>query len=436
MAFTRRLFLKRAGLGLGGLAATAGGLSALRPGEATGAMPPYFANLDRALKNERLYEPVILIDLDRLDYNISVTKKHFSPTISYRLSAKSLPSANLQTYVMDRMGSQRLMAFHVPYLEQYLAYGPDIDILMGKPVLTGSIRNFFTNLTSTSHTNAADRIQWLADDATRVGNLLALARDQNLTLQINIEIDIGLHRGGARNNAELAAMLNLVQDNPQYLTFTGFMGYEGHVAAAPAPLFSIDKSFDDAMRAYQSFYEFGVAEFAQLFQADITLNSGGSKTYQRFGDHPFVNDIAAGSCMVKPSTFDILDDHLPALFIATPVLKKNDGLTIPFLEDQSRLVSWWNPNAAKSWHVYGGGWAADMVAPEGVSIFEMMADPPNQNLMPNQSLYTGPASTHLNEGDFIFMQPQQGDAMFQFEKIALIRDGKVSGYWDSFDRKL
>ncbi len=47
-----------------------------------------------------------------------------------------------------------------------------------------------------------------------------------------------------------------------------------------------------------------------------------------------MNDIAAGSCVVKPSTFDFftLDTHIPALFIAAPILKKINSYEVPFLE--------------------------------------------------------------------------------------------------------
>ncbi len=435
MAFTRRNMLTGLGWGLGGFAATAAGATLIRPKAGSGAMPPYFARLDQALKQANLYEPVMLLDLDRVDHNIAVTKKYFSNDLAYRLSAKSLPSVELQNYILNKMGANKVMAFHVPYLSQYLGYGPDTDILMGKPVLTGSVHNFFASLDAGARSDAAARIQWLADDSARVGELLTLAKQMGVRLRLNLEIDVGLHRGGAQSTDELGAMLNLIAAHPDHISFAGFMGYEGHVAAAPAPLANMDQSFADAMAAYQRFYEFGTSNFGALFTDDVTLNSGGSKTYQRFGTQPFVNDIAAGSCMVKPSTFDILHDHVPALFIATPILKAHDGLLVPFLEERSTLLSWWNPNAAQSWTVYGGGWAADMVAPKGVSILKLTADPPNQNLMPNQSLYTGPKGAKLHQGDFIFMQPHQGDALFQFETIALVRNGEVTGFWSSFDRK-
>ena len=414
----------------------AGGAFAwVRPQEMSGAMPSYFAKLSEALKISNHFEPTILLDLDRLDHNIGTCRQVFGNDLSYRLSAKSLPSASLQRYVMKEMGSKKIMAFHVPYLEDYLAYDPDVDILLGKVVLTESVAKFFSILQSVPGKDAADRIQWLADDAVRVRELLELARGLNMGLRVNLEIDIGLRRGGASNNQDLAAMLQIIQDNPDHLTFSGFMGYDGHVPAAPPPFFTVDRSFASAMQAYEAFHDFAKKNFGDMFQANLTLNSGGSKTYQRFGTQHFVNEVAAGSCMVKPSTFSELKDHQPALFIAAPVVKENDGLTVPFLDDYSNALSVLDPNAVRSWYVYGGGWAADTVAPEGVSPTGIVSDPPNQNLMPNQSLYNGPRKAQLNKGDFVFLQPQQGDAMFQFEKIALIRNGQVTGYWDTFNRK-
>ena len=164
------------------------------------------------------------------------------------------------------------------------------------------------------------------------------------------------------------------------------------------------------------------------------MNGGGSKSYELFEAGMPVNDVAAGSGVVKPSTFDIftLDDHIPALFIAAPVIKKESGFNVPFLESVKGLVAWYDPNSRLTYYIYGGGWAGDLTAPPGIRQTAITSDPPNQNLLPNQTMLSGSARTPLNIGDFVFYHPHQGDSIFQFEDILLLRQGRIVGSWKPF----
>jgi hypothetical protein len=54
-------------------------------------------------------------------------------------------------------------------------------------------------------------------------------------------------------------------------------------------------------------------------------------------------------------------------------------------------------------------------------------------LVTNQSILNGSRKVGWGLGDFAFCYPKQSDAMFQFEDILLIQDGKVTGTWAVFD---
>jgi D-serine deaminase-like pyridoxal phosphate-dependent protein len=62
----------------------------------------------------------------------------------------------------------------------------------------------------------------------------------------------------------------------------------------------------------------------------------------------------------------------------------------------------------------------------------MLNDPPNQNLLPNQSLLGISEKVPLSVGDYIFYWPQQSDAMFQFHNLLTIREGEITGEWKTF----
>ena len=432
----RRGFLKKTTGLLAGLAAGGTVLGYfMKPEDTGGPYNDYFANINRTLRDAGIGLPVIIVDLDSVDHNISRVKQTLAKPLNYRVVSKSLPSKELLAYIMKNAETNRIMAFHQPFLEMLAGLDNEMDVLLGKPLLVDSVDKFYQPIPQEKKEKLSQQIQWLVDTDERLLKMLELATRQGIHLLINLEIDVGLHRGGARDNRELDGMLRTISANKKYFSFTGFMGYEAHVPHAPPVISSMEGAFEDAMDKYTSFFNFSRNKYPELFQGDLTFNSGGSKTHQMFPKDLPVNDIAAGSAIVKPSTFDTLKDHKPALFIAAPIIKKIEGVQIPFLDFAANLIEWWDPAMQNSFYLYGGGWAADITSPPGIRMNELTADPPNQNLLPNQSLYNGSTQIPINVGDFVFFHPQQGDAISQFQEMLVLRDQKIIDTWKSFPMK-
>jgi D-serine deaminase-like pyridoxal phosphate-dependent protein len=432
----RRGFLKKTTGVLAGLAAGGTALGYFVKPEDTGRPhTDYFSGVNETLRDAGIGLPVIIVDLDAIDHNVSRVKHYLTEPLNYRVVSKSLPSRELLSYVLDKAGTRRLMAFHQPFLEMLAGLDEKMDILLGKPLLVDSVEKFYQQVPGENKEKLSQQIQWLVDTNERLHHMLDLAKRHGISLLVNFEIDVGLHRGGAKNTKELDVMLRTIAANKIYLSFTGFMGYEAHVPHAPPIISSVEGAFIKAMNQYTTFFNYGRKKYPELFQGKLTFNSGGSSTYQMFPKGLPVNDIAAGSCMVKPSTFDILQDHKPALFIAAPVIKKIGGSQLPFLDFAADLIEWWDPAMQNSIYLYGGGWAADITSPPGIKLNGLTADPPNQNLLPNQSLYNGSNQIPIEVGDFVFFHPQQGDAISQFQEIIVLRDRKIIDTWKSFPIK-
>jgi D-serine deaminase-like pyridoxal phosphate-dependent protein len=375
----------------------------------------YFSGINALLIKAGLARPCIFIDLRRLDHNIDLINASMKPPFQFRLVTKSLPCAELISHIMKRTGTSRLMAFHQPYVRWIIDNIPDADILFGKPMLVQALAELFQKLPDSKKISAESRIQWLVDTPGRLREFGEYARDNNLNLRINIEIDIGLGRGGIEEVSELNTLLSILKSYAGHLVFSGFMGYDAHVPYMPA---GAGHSFAEAMDRYEQFTGALKASSAGLLLNSPTFNSGGSKTWQLFsGDIP-VNDVSVGSALLKPATFSSLHDHLPAMFIAAPVLK----------QFERRHKSQRNPRLDTCNYVYGGGWAADLTWPDGTEP-SSLSDPPNENLMPNQSLYYTRSGDEHSVGDFIFFHPKQSDAMFQFEDILVIEDGRITDTW-------
>ena len=83
-------------------------------------------------------------------------------------------------------------------------------------------------------------------------------------MRINVEIDVGLHRGGIATMADLDEALDTIASSGGALVFSGFMGYDVHAGSAPA-IFSgkekaIRSAFDETMERYRAFYDHARAE--------------------------------------------------------------------------------------------------------------------------------------------------------------------------------
>lgn len=400
----------------------------------------YFGQLQAALQQEGELLPRLIVDLDRLDHNIDQAVAFATQTgKTLRLVEKSLPSFQLLDYIARRAGTRRLMSFHQPFLNLDAQHWPDADILLGKPLPAALAERFYR-----LHQGEFDpqrQLQWLIDSPERLLRYLALAQRRGIRLNVNIELDVGLHRGGIPEGEAgvlmLRELLLVIQRHPQHLAFTGFMGYEPHVAMVPRLLGAPEHLLAQAMATYQARVEQVQCEapalWAQALAADgqpaLTLNTAGSPTYRLHDQERISNELALGSGLLKPTHFDLpsLADHMPALFIATPVLKRAPSLTLPGLGRLPRLLSRLSARGREAMFVYGGNWLADPVSPGGLAPSSLYGSSSNQQLL------LAPANTALQLDELVFLRPRQSEAvLLQFGDLLAVRGGQVVERWPVF----
>lgn len=408
------------------LMATAAGAALwwFKPGDEGAPYDEYFHALNQELKKNGPHRPALVLDLDRLDHNLGVLTASIRAPKHFRVVAKSLPSIPLLDYVLKKSGSNRLMAFHQPFLNLEAKAFPGSDILIGKPLPAASAAQFYRE-----HQGAFDparQLQWLLDTPARLRQYLALARGLNTRLRINIELDVGLRRGGVVAGETLAEMLRLIEQNPKHLEFAGFMGYDTHVVKVPSVLASREQLFAHVRDTYTACLAQVKTAHPTLWRDHLTLNAGGSPTYRLHENETFANDIAVGSGLVKPTDFDLdtLAEHQPTLFISTPVLKSLDGVRVPGVEAMSGVAAAWDPNRQKTYFIYGGRWMARYEAPQGLRSNGLYG------LSSNQEMVNGSAATALAVDDHVFLRPTQSEAlMLQFGPLVVLRGGRVVDSW-------
>lgn len=419
----RRNFIVGAA-GAGVLLAGAGAW--LRPADNGAPYTDYFARLNRELREHGPMRPVMLIDLDRLDHNVDVVMQSVRRTGKHlRLVEKSLPSPQLLDYIAKRAGTRRMMSFHQPFLNHDAERFADADLLLGKPLPVRSAQEFYTN-----HRGPFDpsrQLQWLLDTPERLQQYLALAKALGTRLRINIELDVGLHRGGVADHASLGQMLTLIGANPQHLEFAGFMGYDPFVGmGVPGILGSSEELFAKVMTLYDGFVDYARTQHPTLWRPDLTLNTAGSPSYRMHEHERTSSEVSVGSALVKPTHYDLpsLVDHQPAAFIATPVLKSIGAVRMPALDDKSALFSWWDPNQRETFFVYGGNWMAETESPRGLQFNGLYGRSSNQEMV------NGSHAVGLGVDDQVFLRPTQSESiLLQFGDLLAVREGRIVEQW-------
>ena len=405
------------GAGLAGLAALA------RPGDRGGAYSRYFADMNSSLREHAIDTPVLVIDLDILDRNIDrvVQSVNTTPNKSYRVVTKSIPSPQLVGYVSKRAKTNSQMIFHRPFLQAMTELNPQADVLIGKPMPLAAVAKFYAD--HSSGFNPAEQLQWLIDSKARLRQYLALAQTRGLKLQVNFELDVGLHRGGFAAGDDLAAALTVIEENPEHLTFSGFMGYDAHLMGIPQ--FLVEGELAKSKQRYRQCLQQLRDQFPKLVTESLCLNGAGSPTFRHYEGDDLLTEVSVASCLMKPTHYDlpILADFEPSCFIASPVLKRLPNVRLPAFEWAESAIKAWDRNQAQMYFCYSGNWLAEVESPPGIT-------PHFAYVSSNQSGYSAPESVSIDVDDFIFLRPTQSEAvLLQFGDLLLTRGKTIVDRW-------
>lgn len=383
------------------------------PAPATSVHNTYFSALSAALHRAGLAEPVLVVDEGRLVANIRAVAGTLGAGPAVRLVVKSLPCADLLRLIARQLGTDRYMVFNRAMALEMRRLKPDADLLLGKPLPVGAAVGYY-DAAGTSDPGP----HWLIDTPQRLAEYQAMALARGIRLRINIEIDVGLHRGGVADPAALNSLLDQAGPATQV---TGLMGYDPHIAKLPKALGVRSRALAASQHLYRQMLE--VLQ-QRVGPGPLILNSAGSPTYALHANGSAANEVAIGSAFVKPGDFDLdtLAHHQPACFIATPVLKTAWPALAPGL---GRLA--WLGGRAQAQFIHGGHWLADLISPTGLRRSALFG--PSSN----QECWLGPYRPGVKPGDWLFLRPRQSEAVFlQFGPIARFDGQEITGFWPVF----
>lgn len=367
----------------------------------------YFQKLNCDLQMLGRGVPSLIVDGEQLELNLNYVQQQLSLAnhLKPRLVVKSLACLKLLQKISLDLNTQRFMVFHLPQLLPILENFSSADILLGKPMPVSAVAYFYKNHREWKTAN----IQWLVDTPKRLQEYLGIARKYEIQMKINIEIDVGLHRGGVVTDQELVTILQWIESNPNHLKFSGLMGYDAHITKLPSFLKKADVAFDESQQIYRHFLEMIQYQFPDFWNTELCFNGGGSPSFSFHVKQSVCNDLSFGSMLLKPTDFDsiYLQDLQPALWIASPVLKVLQETDLPGIPLFKKL-----PQTSKALFIYGGYWMADYVYPEGSHPHLLYGRSSNQELV------NVPRSTQIGVNDHVFIRPTQSEAIIpQFSKL-------------------
>ncbi|NAR79626.1 alanine racemase [Acinetobacter haemolyticus] len=381
----------------------------------------YFKQLNLDLKKQGIATPQLIVDEAALKQNIQHVQIRLAHAqhLKARLVVKSLASLDLLKLLSEQIDTQRFMVFHQPHIVSILENFADADILLGKPMPAQVVHQFFEQYMEWS----TAKIQWLIDTKVRLQQYLEIAKKYFICLDINIEIDVGLHRGGVQTTQQFTEILALIQQYPQYLKLSGLMGYDAHVTKIPAIIKKPELAYQSSQQTYANYQQLIQKQFPTLWHDELCFNGGGSPTFSFHTTASFCNDLSFGSMFLKPSDFDhdFLQALRPAVWIAAPVLK-----VLPFTQLPSMAVLDKLPHKCKALFIYGGYWMANYVYPDQAHTHVLYGRSSNQELI------NVPKNCDTQVDDFVFLRPTQSEAIIpQFSNLMLYKQNRFES-WQTF----
>jgi D-serine deaminase-like pyridoxal phosphate-dependent protein len=127
------------------------------------------------------------------------------------------------------------------------------------------------------------------DDPDNAEELSAAVQAAKSTLEVVIEVDVGMGRGGVRSADEAVALAQRVAELPG-LRLRGVQGYEGHCMLEPDRALRIEKA-----QAAMDYLGTVIDRLAAAGFVCEIVSAGGTGTYDITGNNPRVTEIQAGS---------------------------------------------------------------------------------------------------------------------------------------------
>lgn len=360
--------------------------------------------------------PFVLVDLDAFDLNVAdLARRAGSKPV--RVASKSLrvPELIRRALAHDRFSG--VLGYTVAEGLWLAEQGISDDIVVAYPSVD---LGAFARLTASEELARAVTVMV---DLPEHLDAIDAARTRDVEVRVCLDVDAGLslagaHLGPRRSSVHdvtgAARMARLIASRPGF-RLVGAMTYEGQVAGVPdrvpgqAPKSLVMRAVKRATLPQLAQRRAAVAHALSQF-ADLEFwNGGGSGSVESTVADPVVTEVAAGSGLLVPTSFDHFRSFSarPAAYFGLPVTRRADH---------------------GSATVHGGGLIASGPsgtdrsptpwAPEGLSLTAL------EGAGEVQTVLTGDAARGLHVGDMVWFRHTKSGELFEHTNVAHLLRGE------------
>ncbi len=177
---------------------------------------------------DALDSPQLLLDLDTLDANLARMQTACRERrVDLRVHFKSLKCGGLARY-LGQHGVDRFLCAKLNEAE-VLADSGVSDIFVANQIVGPAKLARLATLAKRA------KLRVCVDDAANVAAMASAARDAGVTLEVLVEVDVGMHRCGVAPG-EAALVLARAIAAESGLRFVGLQGYDGQLQLLPDPV--------------------------------------------------------------------------------------------------------------------------------------------------------------------------------------------------------
>ena len=261
--------------------------------------------------------PALIIDMDALQRNIQTMSAFLrNRKIKLRPHFKTVKIPDIARLQIDA-GAKGITCSKLSEAEVLVSAGI-ADVLLANQVADpAKIRRLAALAKRVRHLTVA------VDSADNVHDLSAACALAGSTLNVLVELDIGMGRCGVRDYNEGLAVARAVMEAPN-LSFKGIQAYEGHLVLLP----DMEARRSGASKALS--YVKGFKEYLEKNHIPVSeISGGGTGTYSLICAGDVYTELQAGSYIYMDARYGKLG--LPfenALYILGMVMAKRPGLAI------------------------------------------------------------------------------------------------------------
>ena len=259
--------------------------------------------------------PCLLLDRRAVVDNVRSMAAWADGRVHVRPHAKVHKCAEIARLQLDH-GAAGLTTATVAEAEAMLAVSPG-EILIANEVVGSQKMRTLAAIAREC------RVIVALDDTGNAAALSQAAAAAGVELGVLVDVDVGLHRCGARTTQATLELAAAATDLPG-LVVRGVMGYEGHVVLISDPA----ERAAAAARAMDILAEHVDALVAAGYEVEI-VSAGGTNTHDMTGLHPRVTEVQAGTYAVMDAGYAAFAPRFrPSLTIAATVISRTDGTAV------------------------------------------------------------------------------------------------------------